>query len=67
MNTKSSIFMSGEAMRENTAFGVHEWNKKGSYTEKVKFSTGISFMLKNCNNLVYSNGSALRTETQPFS
>ena len=38
--------------------------KKQSFTEKVKFS--ISFLLKNCNNLVYSNASALRTETQLF-
>ena len=32
--------------------------------KKVKFS--ISFLLKNCNNLVYSNASAFRTETQLF-
>ena len=40
--------------------------KKRSFTEKVKFS--ISFLLKNCNNLVYSSASAFRTETQnlPF-
>ena len=31
MNTKSSIFMSGY---ENISFGVHEWNKIRSYTEK---------------------------------
>ena len=30
MNTKSSIFMN----RENTNFGVYEWNKIWSYTEK---------------------------------
>ena len=32
--------------------------------KKVIFS--ISFWLKNCNNLVYSNASAFRTETQLF-
>ena len=64
MNNERSIFTSGEATSENTAFGVHESNKKQSFTEKVKFS--ISFLLKNCNNLVYSNASALRTETQLF-
>ena len=39
MNTKSSIFTSGVAYAtsENTTFGVHEWNKNWSYTEKVKF------------------------------
>ena len=64
MNNKSSIFTSGEAMSENTAFGVHECNKKRSYTENVKFF--ISFLLKNNNNLVYSNASAFRTDTQLF-
>ena len=43
--------------------------KKRSFTEKVKFS--ISFLLKNCNNLVYNlvypNASAFRTEAQLFS
>ena len=34
MNNKSSIFTSDEATSENTAFGVHEWNKKRSFTEK---------------------------------
>ena len=29
-------------MSENTGFGVHEWNKIWSYTEKIKFS--VSFM-----------------------
>ena len=28
---------------ENITFGVHEWNKNWSYTEKVKFS--VSFIL----------------------
>ena len=65
MSNKSSIFTSGEATSENTAFSVHEKHKKRSFTEKVKFS--ISFLLENCNNLVYSNASAVRTETQPFS
>ena len=37
MNNKSSIVTSGEATTENTAFGVHEWNKKRSSTEKVKY------------------------------
>ena len=37
MNTKSCIFTSGEATSENTAFGVHEWNKNQSYTEKIKY------------------------------
>ena len=37
MNTKSSIFTSGGATSENTNFGVHEWNKNRSYTEKVKY------------------------------
>ena len=64
MNNKSSIFTSGEATSENTAFGVQERNKKRSFTEKVKFS--ISFLLKNCNNLVYSKASAFRTEAQLF-
>ena len=32
--------------------------------EKVKFS--ISFLLKNCNNLVYSNVSAFRMKIQLF-
>ena len=36
MNNKISIFMSGETTSENTDFGVHERNKKRSYTEKVK-------------------------------
>ena len=31
------------ASSENTSFGVHEWNKIGSYTEKIKLS--VSFML----------------------
>ena len=35
-----------------------------TFTEKDKFS--ISFLLKNCNNLVYSNASAFSTETQLF-
>ena len=48
MNKGSGIFMGGKATIENTTFGVHEWNKKQSFTEKVKFS--ISFLLKNCNN-----------------
>ena len=65
MNTKSSIFMSGKATSENTAFCVHEWNKKWSYTEKVKFS--ISFMLEYCSYSVYFNASVHRTETQFFS
>ena len=64
MNNKSSIFTSGEATSENTAFCVHEWNKKRPFTKKVKFF--ISFLLKNCNNLIYSNTSAFRTETQLF-
>ena len=34
MNTKSSIFTSGGATSENITFGVHEWNKNWSYTEK---------------------------------
>ena len=38
MNAKCNIFKSG-----NTSFGVHEWNKILSYTEKIKFS--VSFML----------------------
>ena len=38
--------------------------KKRSFTEKVKFP--ISFLLKNSSNLVYSNASAFRTETQHF-
>ena len=29
--------MSGEATSENAAFGVHEWNKNRSYTEKIKY------------------------------
>ena len=62
MNNKSSIFTSGEATSENSAFDVHERNKKRSFIEKVKFS--VSFLLKNCNNLVYSNATAFRTETQ---
>ena len=33
MNNKSSIFTIGEATSENTAFGVHEWNRKRSLTE----------------------------------
>ena len=43
MNTKRSIFTSGGATSENITFGVYEWNKNWSYTEKVKFS--VSFML----------------------
>ena len=43
MNTKSSIFMSGVATSDNTTFGVHNWNKIRSYTERIKFS--VSFML----------------------
>ena len=43
MNTKGSIFTSGVATGDNTDFGVHEWNKIRSYTEKIKFS--VSFML----------------------
>ena len=43
MNTKSSIFTSGGATHENITFGVQEWNKNWSYTEKVKFP--VSFML----------------------
>ena len=35
-----------------------------SLTEKIKFST--SFLLKSCNNLVYSSASAVETETQLF-
>ena len=34
MNTKNRIFTSGEATSENTAFGVHEWNKNQSYIGK---------------------------------
>ena len=34
---------SGEATGDNTNFGVHEWNKIRSYTEKIKFS--VSFIL----------------------
>ena len=43
MNTKGSIFTSGVATSDNTDFGVHEWNKIRSYTEKNQFS--VSFML----------------------
>ena len=50
MNNKSSIFTSGEATSEKTAFGVHEGNEKRFFTEKVKFS--ISFLLKNCNKFI---------------
>ena len=55
MDTKNSIFKSGAtlenvhfvsircflATRENTAFGVHCWNKNRSYTEVVKFCVSI--------------------------
>ena len=57
MNTNDSLFMSGEAKSENTFFGVNERIKK-----KI-----ICFYALNCNNLVYSNASALRTEIQLFS
>ena len=47
-----SIFFTRGATNENITVGVYEWNINRSKTEKVKFS--VSFMLKNCNNLVYS-------------
>ena len=65
MNNESSIFTSGEATSENTAFGVHEGNKKNDLSLK-KSDFLFLFLLKNCNNLVYSNASAFRKETQLF-
>ena len=65
MNTKSSVFTSGEATSKNTAFLFMSEIKKRSYTEIVKFS--FSFMLENCSYSVYFNASVHRTETQLFS
>ena len=45
MDTKSSIFTS-----ENTGFGVHEWNKIRSYTEKKKNQIFCFFYAFICNN-----------------
>ena len=41
MNTKSSIFPSAYTTCENTAFGVHEWNKILSYTEKKQIQCNL--------------------------
>ena len=63
MNSKSSNFTSGEAKRVKIPLLVFMSEIKNDLLlKKVKFS--ISFLLKNCNNLVYSNASAYRTETQ---
>ena len=43
MNTKAVFSQVAVATSENISFGVHEWNKIWSYTEKSKFS--VSFML----------------------
>ena len=64
MNNKSSIFTSGEATSEIPLLVFMSEIKNDLSLEKVKFS--ISFLLKNCNNLVYSNASAFMTETQLF-
>ena len=64
MNNKSSILTTGEATSENTTLVFMSEIKNGLSLKKVKVS--ISFLLKNCNNLVYSNVSAFRMETQLF-
>ena len=63
MNTNSSIFTSGKAMRENITFGVREIKnnftlKKSHFLFLLCFEIGIIS--------VYSNVSAFRTETQLF-
>ena len=57
MNTKGGIFMSGVATGDNTDFGVHEWNKIRSYSEKIKFS--VSFIY---NNYAFTYSSTLTPE-----
>ena len=61
LDTKSSSFTSAGATSENTTFGVYEWNKNRSYTEKNK--KFCFFYAQNCNNLVYSNASTITSET----
>ena len=63
MNNKSSIFTSGEAMSENTSWYSRVKSKR-SFTENSQIF--YFFLLKNCNNFVYSKASAFRTETQLF-
>ena len=66
MNTKSSIFASGEGTSETPTFDVHEWNENRSYTEKVIF-----FLLVLCFKIAtvqfISNASAINWDTQRFS
>ena len=45
VNAKSSIFMSGEATRENAPFGVHECNKNQSHIKKVIFLFLLCFKI----------------------
>ena len=67
MNNKSSIFTSSEATRVNISLLVFTSEIKSDLSlmnDKVRFS--ISLLLENCNNLVYTNASAFRMETQLF-
>ena len=60
MNTKGSMFTSGVATGDNTNFGVHEWNKIRSYTEKNQiFCFFYAFIY---NNYAFTYSSTLTPE-----
>ena len=57
MNTKGSIFTSGVATSDNIDFGVREWNKIRSHTEKNLFFYAFIY-----NNSVFTYSSTLTPE-----
>ena len=61
-NNKSSIFTSGEVKIPLLVF-MSEIKNDFSLKKSIFL---FLFCLKNCNNLVYSNASAFRTETQSY-
>ena len=65
MNNKSLIFTSGEATSKNISVLVFKSEIKNDFSLK-KSNFLFLVLLKNWNNLVYSNASAFRTETQLF-